>query len=99
MTLFKVKDDITRALGENLAIFLIMLDLSAAFDTIYHGIMFHQFEHDFGIKGTALLWFRSYMSGRTFKVCISGEMSDSFTLDYGVLQGSIIGPWTFTKYA
>ena len=39
------------------------------------------------------------MSGRTFRVCISGEMSESFTLDYGVPQGSIIGPRTFTRYA
>ena len=97
--LLKVKDDITRALDKNHATFLIMLDLSAAFDTIDHGILFHQFEHDFGIKGTALQWFKSYMSGRTFRVCISGKMSEGFTLVYGVPQGSIIGPWTFNKYA
>ena len=42
--LLKVKDDITRALDKNHAAFLIMLDLSAAFDTIDHGILFHQFE-------------------------------------------------------
>ena len=97
--LLKVKDDITCALDKNHAAFLIMLDLSTAFDTIDHGILFHQFEHDFGIKGTALQWFKSYMSGRTFRVCICGEMSESFTLDYGVPQGSIIGPRAFTKYA
>ena len=97
--LLKVKDDITRALDKNHATFLIMLDLSAAFDTIDHGILFHQFEHDFGIKGMALQWFKSYMSGRTFRVCISGEMSESVTLDYGVPQGSIIGPRALTKYA
>ena len=37
--LLKVKDDITRALDKNHATFLIMLDLSAAFDTIDHGIL------------------------------------------------------------
>ena len=73
-TLLKVKDDITRALDKNHATFLIMLNLSAAFDTIDHGILFHQFKHDFGIKGTALQWFKSYMSGRTFRVYISGYM-------------------------
>ena len=50
-------------------------------------------------QGTALQWFKSYMSGRTFRVCISGEMSESVTLDYGVPQGSIIGSRAFTKYA
>ena len=78
---------------------LVMLDLSAAFDTIDHDILFHQFEHDFGVKGTALQWFKSYMTGRSFKVSISGEMSNDFPLDFGVPQGSIIGPRAFTKYA
>ena len=55
--LLKVKDDITRALDKNHPAFVIMLDLSAAFDTIDHGILFHQFKHDFGIKSTALQWF------------------------------------------
>jgi len=97
--LLKVKDDITRAQDENHAAFLIMLDLSAAFDTIDHGILFQRFEHDFGIKGTALKWFKSYITGRKFRVCIGGEMSDDFILNYGVPQGSIIGPRAFTKYS
>lgn len=97
--LIKVKDDITRALDRNHAVFLIMLDLSAAFDTIDHEILFDQFEHVYGVKGTALQWFKSYMTGRSFKVSINGEMSDDFTLDFGVPQGSIIGPRAFTKYA
>ena len=69
----KVKDDITRALDKNHAVFLIMLDLSAAFDTIDHDILFNQFEHVYGVKGTTLQWFKSYMTGRSFKVSISGE--------------------------
>ncbi|PIK52731.1 hypothetical protein BSL78_10364 [Apostichopus japonicus] len=93
------KDDITRALDKYHAAFLSILDLSAAFDTIDNVILFHQFEHDFGIKVTALQWFKPYMTGRNFRVCISGEMSERFTLEYGLPKGSIIGLRGFTKYA
>ena len=78
---------------------LIKLDLSAAFDTIDHYILFQRFEHDFGIKGTALDWFKSYMSGRTFHVSLYGAKSDAHTLNYGIPQGSIIGPKAFAMYA
>ena len=38
-----------------------MLDLSAAFDTLGHGILFHRFENLFGISGAALGWIASYL--------------------------------------
>ena len=76
-----------------------MLDLSAAFDTIDHHILFQRFEHDLGIKGTALDWFKSCMSGRAFHVSLYGAKLDAHTLNYGVPQGSIIGPKAFTMYA
>ena len=59
--LLKVTNDTALALDENKAAFLIMLDLSAAFDTIDHDILIHRLEHGFGIKGTVLQWFSSYI--------------------------------------
>ena len=97
--LLVVKDHISRALDNNHAVFLVMLDLSAAFDTIDHDILFHRFDNDFGIKGTALNWFKSYMSNRSFTVSVGGHMSNVYNLDYGVPQGSIIGPKAFTMYS
>ena len=97
--LLKVKDDIAQALDHDKAAFLIMLDLSAAFDTIDHGILLHRLDHGFGIKGTALKWFHSYITGRQFCVSVGGVMSDKFDLSCGVPQGSIIGPRVFTMYA
>ena len=76
-----------------------MLDLSAAFDTIDHSILFNRLAADFGIKGTALNWFKSYMTGRSFCVRVSGVKSKATSLQYGVPQGSIIGPKAFTMYA
>ena len=97
--LLKVTNDIALALDKNKAAFLIMLDLSAAFDTIDHDIFIHRLEHGFGIKGTALKWFSSYISGRKFRVSVGGMFSDYFDLNYGVPQGSIIGPRVFTMYS
>ena len=97
--LLKVKNDIELSLDDNNAVFLVMLDLSAAFDTIDHDILLKRLEHGFGIKGTALQWFSSYIKGRHFRVCIGNKMSDKFFLECGVPQGSIIGPRVFTKYS
>ena len=46
-----------------------MLYLSAAFDTLDHSVLFHRLEHRFGIIGTVLNWFKSYLSNRT--QCVS----------------------------
>ncbi len=96
--LLKVKNDITQAIDDNRAAFLIALDLSAAFDTIDHGILLHRLEHDFGIEGTVHKWFNSYKTGRQFRVSVRGKLSDKFGLNCGVPQGSVIGPSVFTMY-
>ncbi|XP_072041380.1 uncharacterized protein [Amphiura filiformis] len=70
--LLKVTNDIARAIDDNKAVSLIMLDLSAAFDTIDHDILFSRLELGFGIKGTVLQWFKSYISGRQFRVSVGG---------------------------
>ena len=45
-----------------------MLYLSAAFDTLYHSVLFHRLEHRFGITGTVLNWFKSYLSNLSILV-------------------------------
>ena len=75
-----------------------LLDLSAAFDTIDHDILFSRLEHGFGIKGTALKWFHSYMTGRQFRVSVGNVFSDYYDLKCGVPQGSILGPLLFLLY-
>ena len=77
---------------------LLLLDLTAAFDTIDHCILISHLEHGVGIKGTALEWFRSYVTGRGFTVSIGGSMSSSAPLSSGVPQGSILGPILFALY-
>ena len=60
---------------------LALLDLSAAIDTVDHKIMINRLEHVFGITGTVLKWFMSYLSGRSQRLSIAGAMSHTCPLD------------------
>ena len=97
--LLKVKDDIMQNLSQRKGVFLVLLDLSAAFDTVNHSILLDRLSHDVGIKGVALKWIESYLTGRTTSVCINGVSSDSHRLRYGLPQGSIVGPQSFSIYS
>ena len=77
---------------------LLLLDLSAAFDTIDHAILITRLEQWVGFRGTALKWFASYLSNRTVAVAINDHVSPSADLKYGVRQGSILGPILFSLY-
>ena len=78
---------------------LVLLDLSAAFDTVDHNVLLSRLHSKFGISGTALEWFRSYLNGRSQRVMVQGNLSQSLNLDFGVPQGSCLGPLLFTIYA
>ena len=78
---------------------LVLLDLSAAFDTIDYSILLDRLSSKLGLKGTALNWFRSYQSGRSQRVPVRRSVSDKFDLRYGVPQGSGLNPLVFTVYA
>ena len=54
--------------------------------------------HRFGVYGKALTWFSSYLSDRVQRICISGSLSEKTELEYGVPQGSVLGPYLFTMY-
>lgn len=96
--LLKVKDDIMTSLHHRQGVFLVLLDLSAAFDTVNHNILFQRMNQELGISGTALQWMKSYFSGRTTSVCVNGCQSAKCALDYGLPQGSIVGPVSFSIY-
>lgn len=96
--LLKVQTDILDALDKGSAVVLIMTDLSAAFDTLDHSILLERFRHTFGIRGGALEWIRSYLSERSQQVVIGESSSSECELEYGVPQGSVLGPKMYCMY-
>ena len=95
--LVKVQNDLLMALDSDGGALLVLLDLSAAFDTIDHETLFRRLE-DLGVHGSAHSWFRSYLSGRKQSVYINGTKSAPHNLPFGVPQGSVLGPLLFTLY-
>ena len=88
-------DEALRGFDNNMATVVIFLDLSAAFDTIDTDKLLHIMESEIGISGTALQWFRSFLTGRTQRVKINGEYSESLEVPCGAPQGSVLGPKLF----
>ena len=96
--LAKIHNDIMRNGNNGKLTMLVLLDLSAAFDTIDHETLLTRLENTYGIKGTALKWFRSYLTSRTQSVIIDDTISERKHLKYGVPQGSKLGPILFNSY-
>lgn len=97
--LLRVHHDLTVALDRNCCAVLLMLDLSAAFDTIDHSILLQRLEFSFGICNSALSWFRSYLEGRSQKVAVGTTHSNSIKLNFGVPQGSVLGPRLYCMFS
>ena len=96
--LLRVQNDLLQAVDSHGGAILVLLDLSAAFDTIDHNILLDILDKSFGIRGDALQWFSSYLKDRTQRVQIGSSFSDEHKLSYGVPQGSVLGPILFTIY-
>jgi hypothetical protein len=77
---------------------LILLDLTAAFDTVDHDILLQRLQRTFGVGGIAHRWFRSYLVGRTQYVRRGALRSLITRLLCGVPQGSVLGPLLFILY-
>nr|XP_061839065.1 uncharacterized protein LOC133621161 isoform X1 [Nerophis lumbriciformis]XP_061839075.1 uncharacterized protein LOC133621161 isoform X1 [Nerophis lumbriciformis] len=96
--LLKVFNDILLSTDSGKYVVLVLLDLSAAFDTVDHATLITRLENCVGIKGAALNWFRSYLTDRSFCVKVDSFMSSTAPLPHGVPQGSILAPILFALY-
>ncbi len=92
-----VTEDLRIAKADSKSSVLILLDLSAAFDTVNHQILLSTLS-SLDITGIPLRWFESYLTGRSFRVAWGGEVSKANQLVTGVPQGSVLGPLLFSTY-
>ena len=96
--LLRVSSDILMRADAGECSVLLLLDLSAAFDTIDHSLLLDRLRQWVGLTGLALDWFSSYLSGRSVAVALNNFTSSSAPLTSGVPQGSILGPILFSLY-
>ena len=96
--LLYVQNDVLVALEAGHATSLLLLDLSAAFDTIDHNILIHRLQHWFGISSTALNLLSYFLSDRYQTIVASNSKSQQVLLEYGVPQGNVLGPLLYSLY-
>ena len=97
--LLSIKNEVHLSLAHGKPTALVLLDLSAAFDTIDHiNILLGYLKSWFGIGGTVLKWFASYLSDRCQTIKIGSTLSGLSKLIYGIPQGSVLGPLLFSLY-
>ncbi len=96
--LLRVKNDVLMNMNRQHVTLLVLLDLSAAFDTVDHVLLLQRLQLKFGLSGTVLKLFTSYLSQRTQRVTVGGVSSEKFNVEYGVPQGSCLAPLLFVLY-
>ena len=93
-----IQNEIHLSLSKGMPTALVLLDLSAAFDTIDHNTLLACLSTRFGFTGNVLRWFTSYLLDRFQSVKIGSAVSECFKLTFGVPQGSVLGPLLFSLY-
>ena len=96
--LIKKHNNIMVSLDLQEIVILVMLDMSAAFDTVYRVILLSRLQDRFEVCGVVLVWIRSYLTDREQSVMVGNDTSKPTTLECGVPQGSVLGPLLFSMY-
>ena len=96
--LLSIKNEVHLSLSRGKPTALILLDLSTAFDTTDHSTLLSCFQTWFGVWGSVLKWFTSYLSEHYQSIKIGSILSDLCKLLFGVPKGSVLGPLLFSLY-
>ena len=85
-------------LDSKLNIVLVLFDLFAAFDTVDHQLLINKLKLQYGLDGTVISWFNSYLCDREYCVKFGSAVSHIVKASTGVQQGSVLRPLLFSLY-
>jgi len=96
--LIRVMNDLLVSADSGASTILVLLDLSAAFDTVCHSILLNRLENWLGITGSVLNWFKSFFTYCSQFVVLGNSKSDIEQVCSGVPRASVLGPILFSVY-
>ena len=96
--LVRITNDILWPIEHQKILSLVCIDLPAAFDIVDHEMLEQVLQNQYGITGTVLQWYKTYIRPRGFKVNINDDYLDEIELPFAVAQGSCTGPYLFILY-
>ena len=97
--LLRIQHDLLLSLDQKQCVLMVMLDLSAAFDTVNHQKLLSRLDTTYGIRGRAHQWIKSYLTDRQQFVTIEGARSEKQPKTCDVPQGSVMGPNLYEDYS
>ena len=92
-----VSDRIARAFNRSGATWAVALDISKAFDKVWHAGLLHKLK-SYGMSGQIFGLISSFLSNRRLRVVLDGKCSLEYSVNAGVPHGSILGPTLFLLY-